>query len=334
MHKFKERQVKTMHKFRVILLAILIPLFIASVIFFYIYNSPQNQISRKIKDVVKEEGVLLEEVKKLTLEDAERFIYESRQIKNLIMSEDFSINNIDLAGISKINKKILGELELFKDKIRTCRDKLGVILLEPEQNLEKFQDLISRCNYSLDLLTYFAVNYEQAISINEVIVEDFEKFALSESQEYILKPMDRYFQQAAYFKNQFIKNYNYTVSLMDNIKKPEEARAMTKPVEENIKTLLDAIIAQNNKIIANINQDVNNDSIKDLIVLVQGEDGYYTRIYDFKNGKYEQIWEHKIEGTPPGGLYVRHLSLTPEIVLNPTGPVFKYNGTTFEESYK
>lgn len=319
-----------MKKLRIILLSILIPLFIIVAVFFYAYNSMQNQIFRKAQDIVKSQDALYKNLEVLSNMDAERFNYENLQLKKLMAQKKFSLKDIDINGISKLDKKILGEVEIFKDKIRSCRDQIELFSLEEDKYTEKYNDLTEKCNKSLNLLTYFAVNYEQAINMNEYIMENFEKFALSENQEYFLRPMERYYRQAKAFKNLFALNHPKVNYAFKKLKNPGEKEiAAAKPREDDAKKTLDQILAQKQTIAAYVKDDLDSDTIDELAVLTLTKDGNILKIYDFKNNAYEFLWESPPIKGKQEKLVIRHLGLIPEVVITPQGKSFKSGGAVF-----
>jgi|GEM_PF-4969182 len=319
-----------MTKFRKILLSILIPLFIITVIFFYVYNSPENQIKRKIEAVITAQESLKADLDIITVQDYERFNFEMTQLDKLMDKEDFSLEGVDIKGISKNDEKLAGELELFEDKIGQCKDQLEALDLEPEKYTEKYYGLLQKLNRSLDILSYFSANYRQALSMDKVIMDDFEKFALSEGQDMILKPLERYYKQAKAFKNMFVTSLNSSITEFNALNGKKAEIVETKPQEKDIKTIMDNLASKNYKILGRITEDLDGDPADELVVLSATPDGTIVEIYDFKNNAYEKIWENNIGKTPAKNLFARYYSLMPEVVVLPGGASFKYNGKEYK----
>lgn len=320
-----------MTKFRIVLLSILIPLFIITAVFFYVYNSTQSQTTRKLQAIISAQQSLKQDIDNLTLEDMKRFDFEMQQLKNLMDKKEFSLKGINIKGILKHDAKILGELEFFREKIRRCRDHLKLIDLEQEKYTEKYEALVKQLNKSLTLLSFFTANYTQAIKMDEIIIGDLEKFATSESQEMVLKPLERYYKQAKTFKNMFVASLNSSIAEFNAIFGKKIA-AESAPQYKDVEVITNNLLAKNYKILGKIKEDIDNDRIDELVVLSAAKDENIVEIYDFKNNAYEKIWENNLGKTPAKALFVRYYSLIPEVVVFPSDTVFKYNGKEYKMS--
>lgn len=321
-----------MTKFRIVLLSILIPLFIITAVFFYVYNSPQSQTTRKLQAIISAQQSLKQNIDNLTMEDMKRFDFEMLQLKNLMDKKEFSLKGIDIKGILKNDAKILGELELFREKIRRCRDQLKLIDLEEEKYTEKYKALVKQLNKSVNLLSFFTANYMQAIKMDEIIIGALEKFATSESQEMVLKPLERYYKQAKTFKNMFVASLNSSIAEFNAISGKKIAADENTPKDKDVEIITNNLLAKNYKILGKIKEDIDNDRIDELVVLSTAKDENIVEIYDFRNNTYEKIWENNIGKTPAKALFVRYYSLIPEVVVFPSDTVFKYNGKEYKMS--
>lgn len=359
---------KDMHPSRKLWIRMFAAIILLGMIAFIIfYNLPSQKLKREAASIIKKldsinatvELISSMDLEKYNLEKnmwnkLENFIYKENQVAiyDPTVLEKFINENLNIKDVIKANQKTLAEMEFLKNQIRECRKLMEKINLADRESLsEKYKELFSETNHVLNYLTYFCINYIQAIEFNQEPLKNLMDFIMSENQEAISQHTERYFKHSSIFKDLYFNNFKKAKAIHREMLTKTKKWEKIIPDEKDEENLIKELSQQKLKPLYRVEADLNGNGAKDLAIMLKSDESkYFLKIYNWKDKKFNLIYAQDLgiieSYEPPSGqappsmykpgIHLKYSSLIPEIIIiyreySPTWNSFKFNGTDFEE---
>lgn len=353
---------------RVILLAVLL----STIAFFIFWNMPSQKLKKKITRLVEKINLIYPEIDKISAQDLERynkekelwnkletFIYKENQIAvyDPVALEKLIKKNSEPKEIIKLHQRLLTEMVFLKSQIKDCRRFLKQIKLDRQNRTEDYRKLLLEANRVLNYLTYFSINYTQALKLNQETFQNLVGYIIYENPQIISEHIERYFKHSAVFKDLYLNSMGETKALHEKILNKNKIWEKNVPGDKDKENIISELQRQNTTLLYKLQADLTGNGTSEFALVLKSSEetynpNYFLKIYTWEDKKFKLIfnkdlgtissYEYKDKQTTlpiyEQGLRLKYSSLIPELILiynnySTNWDAFKYNGRIFEEIY-